>query len=90
MIPAGFRTPQITGFVSNDTRYDATQASYYIAKFVAPFAQEQGISEAEAARWLDDLKTLSDQEEYFYSFTGYGHHYYFFMYSFFNILLLYF
>lgn len=68
---AGFDIPQISGFIFNDTGFDATNASYYIAKFVAPFVVANGISEEDTERWLQDLQALSDQGRYFYSFTGF-------------------
>lgn len=68
---AGFDTPLVTGFISNDTSFDPTQSSFYIAKFVAPFVEQNGVSPKDSARWLADLQTLSDEGRYFYAFSGF-------------------
>jgi ubiquinone/menaquinone biosynthesis C-methylase UbiE len=71
MMNAGFHTPLTTAFVTCETLYDPTQTSYYIARFVAPYAVSQGAEENFASDWFDELQDLNNSGGYFYSLCNY-------------------
>jgi ubiquinone/menaquinone biosynthesis C-methylase UbiE len=68
---AGFVDCAVRSFVTVETEYDVNQTSYYIARFVAPYAISQGADEREVADWLADLEAQAEAGRYFYSLNSY-------------------
>lgn len=71
MLKVGFGQPRVTGVVTCETTFDPAQTSYYIARFVAPFAVQQGIDQETVDAWSAELPVLSESGRYFYSLNGY-------------------
>jgi len=68
---AGFVDCAVRSFVTVETEYNANQTSYYIARFVAPYAISQGADEREVADWLADLDAQAAAGRYFYNLNSY-------------------
>ena len=69
---AGFEVKEIRIVPILNTAYDATTFSYNIAPLIAAFVPGRGgLSEDEAAEWLNDLAELQQQGRYFFSVNRY-------------------
>jgi ubiquinone/menaquinone biosynthesis C-methylase UbiE len=68
---AGFVDCAVRAFVTVETEYDVNQTSYYVARFVAPYAISQGADEREVADWLSDLEAQAAAGRYFYNLNSY-------------------
>ena len=69
---AGFEVREIRIVPILNTAYDATTFSYNIAPLIAAFVPGRGgVSEDEAAEWLNDLAELQNQGRYFFSINRY-------------------
>jgi len=69
---AGFEVREIRIVPILNTAYDATTFSYNIAPLIAAFVPGRGgVSEDEAAEWLNDLAELQNQGRYFFSVNRY-------------------
>jgi len=69
---AGFEVKEIRILPILNTAYDATTFSYNIAPLIAAFVPGRGgVSEDEAAEWLNDLAELQNQGRYFFSVNRY-------------------
>ena len=64
---AGFRVPKALGMMSCETRFDETSSSYHIAKFVSGYAVSQGVDQAVADGWWEDLEKQHLAGSYFYN-----------------------
>jgi arsenite methyltransferase len=69
---AGFEVREVRIVSILNTAYDATTFSYNIATLIAAFVPGHGgVSEDEAAEWLNDLAELQHQGRYFFSVNRY-------------------
>ncbi len=72
---AGFTNVRADSIVHTETSFDPASMSAILIKFVEGYVTSQGISEAEAAAWSNELRSLDGTGEYFFSsneflFTG--------------------
>ncbi len=69
---AGFEVKELRIVSILNTTYDATTFSYNIAPLITAFVPGRGgVSEAEAAAWLNDLAELQHRGRYFFSVNRY-------------------
>jgi len=69
---AGFDVEEVRIVPILNTAFDAATFSYNIARLVAAYVPGRGgISNDEAAEWLNDLAELQDQGRYFFSINRY-------------------
>ena len=57
--------------VQIDTKGDRSSVSTILFKFVSGYVVSQGITQAEANAWSDELKTLASSGNFFCSWTEY-------------------
>lgn len=71
MAKAGFDRPRVTGFITCESTFEPTQTSFYISRFVAPYATQHDVDQATADAWSAELPRLSAAGRYFYSLNSY-------------------
>jgi ubiquinone/menaquinone biosynthesis C-methylase UbiE len=54
-----------------ETSYDPSSMSAILIKFVAGYVVSQGVSDAEADSWADELRKLGESGDYFFSSNEY-------------------
>ena len=68
---AGFANVQVEPIVHVETTYEPNSMSAILAKFVGGYLVSQGVSQAEADAWAEELPDLGADGDYFFSSNEY-------------------
>jgi SAM-dependent methyltransferase len=71
LLNAGFLEINVEPIVQLETEYDPGSVSGVLIKFISGYVESQGIPLEEAMAWKEDLESLCEAGEYFFSSNEY-------------------